>query len=90
MITNDTSVQWLQYRVLHRILPVNYYLKQIKIIANDYCTFCKEEIETIQHVFFLFYPYGIILVCLNTEKQKDGWIQSYQYTIWRIFSKCRQ
>lgn len=52
MTTNDTSVQWLQYRVLHRILPVNYYLKKIKIIANDCCTFCKEEIETIQHVFF--------------------------------------
>lgn len=46
MTTNDTSVQWLQYRVLHRILPVNYYLKKIKIIANDCCTFCKEEIET--------------------------------------------
>lgn len=52
MTTNDTSVQWLQYRVLHRILPVNYYLKKIKIITNDCCTFCKEEIETIQHVFF--------------------------------------
>lgn len=38
--------------ILHRILPLNYYFKKIKIITNDCCTFCKEEIETIQHVFF--------------------------------------
>jgi hypothetical protein len=24
--TVDTSVQWLQYRILHRLLPVSYYL----------------------------------------------------------------
>ena len=27
--TKDSSIQWLQYRILHRILPVNYYLKNI-------------------------------------------------------------
>lgn len=41
---NDTSV--------HRNLLVNYYLKEIKIIANDCCTFYKEELETLQHAFF--------------------------------------
>ena len=28
--TTDTTVQWLQYGILHRILPVNYYLKKIQ------------------------------------------------------------
>ena len=29
--TNDSSVNWLQYRILHRILPVKYYIKKINI-----------------------------------------------------------
>ena len=49
--TTDTSIQWLQYRILHRILPTNYYLKKINVISYDVCTFCKENVETIQHVF---------------------------------------
>ena len=39
------------YRILHRILPVNYYMKKIKTITDDCCNFCKEESETIQHLF---------------------------------------
>ena len=27
--TTDSSVQWLQFRILHRILPVGYYLKKL-------------------------------------------------------------
>ena len=51
--TTDSSVQWLQFRILHRILPVSYYLKKIHIKTDDSCTFCKNESETILHVFFM-------------------------------------
>ena len=27
--TTDSSVQWLQFRILHRIFPVGYYLKKL-------------------------------------------------------------
>ena len=27
-ITDDTFVQWVQFRILHRFLPVSYYLKK--------------------------------------------------------------
>lgn len=30
--TTDTSIQCLQYRILHRILPKNYHLKKINVI----------------------------------------------------------
>lgn len=50
-VTTDTTVQWLQYRTLHRILPVKSYLKKIKIVDNDICSFCNNEVETIEHVF---------------------------------------
>jgi hypothetical protein len=52
MVSKDSKVQWLQYRILHRILPVNYYLKKIKIVDSDVCTFCNSERETIEHIFF--------------------------------------
>ena len=48
---NDFSVQWLQYRIIHRILPVSYYLKKICVKTNDLCRFCTSNIETIMHIF---------------------------------------
>ena len=49
--TSDSSVQWLQYRILHRILPVGYYLKKINVMTNDSCRFCTSNTETIAHIF---------------------------------------
>ena len=48
----DTSIHWLQYRIIHRILPVRKYLKKIKAINNDICFFCDHDVESIEHVFF--------------------------------------
>lgn len=52
-ITMNSSLQWLQYRILHRILPVCYYLIKIKIKNDDCCRFCGNEIETILHMFVM-------------------------------------
>ena len=43
---------YVQYMILHRILPVKYYLKRINITSSESCTFCNENSETIQHGFF--------------------------------------
>ena len=51
-ITVDSSLQWLQFRILHRILPVGSYLKKIRITADDTCQFCHSDQETLEHVFF--------------------------------------
>ena len=37
--TADSSVQWLQNRILHKILIVNFNLKKINIKTNDHCIF---------------------------------------------------
>jgi hypothetical protein len=50
-LTADSAAQWLQYRILHRIIPVKSYLKKIKILDNDICSFCGDGSETIEHVF---------------------------------------
>lgn len=49
--TKDSSVQWLQFRILHNILPVGFYLKKINVKTTDICGFCKSNVETIIHVF---------------------------------------
>jgi hypothetical protein len=41
--TKDSSIQWMQYRLLHRSLPVKYYLKKINILPSDGCTFCDNS-----------------------------------------------
>ena len=50
--TKDSSLQWFEYRLIHRILPVGSYLKKIQIKPTDTFTLCKETVETIVHLFF--------------------------------------
>ena len=51
-VTNNTKLQWLQFRVNHRILATNKFLCKINVINSQLCNFCKEEIETIEHVLW--------------------------------------
>jgi hypothetical protein len=44
----DTYSQSLQYRILHRILPCNKWLSDIKIKDSPPCDYCNET-DTIQH-----------------------------------------
>ena len=48
-LTTDSTIQWFQRRILHRILPVRNYFKEIKVI--DSCTFCGNDTKTIEHIF---------------------------------------
>ena len=38
---------------MHRIVPVKYYLKKIKILDTDTCSLCHRDCETIIHMFFI-------------------------------------
>jgi hypothetical protein len=50
-LTTDTKVQWFQVRILHRILGTNDLLYKMNMAGNSYCTFCRKESETIEHLF---------------------------------------
>ena len=50
-MTKDRNLPWLQLRILHRILPVKRYLNILKIKGTDKCDFCKNDAETIEHLF---------------------------------------
>jgi len=48
----ETYLQSFQYRIIHRILPCNYWLKTITVIDKDICTYkyCQsKQQDTIQH-----------------------------------------
>ena len=51
-VTKDSQLQWFQTKILHRILGTNHLCKKMKIVASERCTFCKEQTETIQHLFY--------------------------------------
>lgn len=48
----DTSLRYFQFRVLHRILPTNYFLKKISYVDSDACTFCRNTTETLEHLLY--------------------------------------
>lgn len=52
IVTKNTKLQWLQYRINHRIIATNKFLHMIKKVDNPNCSFCNNEIETIEHLFW--------------------------------------
>ena len=50
--TGDRQLQWFQMRILHRILPTEKYLFMCKIKDSPLCSFCKNENETLVHLFW--------------------------------------
>lgn len=47
----ESKLNWLQYQILHRIIPTNYYLHKLKLIDSPLCSFCMTNIETNDHLF---------------------------------------
>ena len=47
----DTSIIWLQYRILFRILGTRQFLHKIKKSSTSSCRLCKENEETLIHMF---------------------------------------
>lgn len=48
----DTKLQAFQYRISHRIIPCNKFLKNIRIRDDDKCSYCQDQ-DSIQHFLFL-------------------------------------
>lgn len=48
----DTKLQSFQFKLCHRIIPCNKFLKNIRIRSDDKCSFCQDQ-DSIQHFLFL-------------------------------------
>ena len=52
LITDNTKLQWFQYRVNQHILTTNAYLFRTGIVESPYCPLCNQEVETIEHALW--------------------------------------
>ena len=50
--TKSTKIITFQFKFLHRRLPTNSFLYKIAVKDNDLCSFCKEETDTLFHLFW--------------------------------------
>lgn len=48
----DTKAKEFQYKFLNDILATNYWLHKWKITSTDMCTFCANESEILQQLFW--------------------------------------
>lgn len=51
-LTKSTKFQSFQFRFLHRIIFTSDILYKWKIVASPRCSFCSDEYETIEHLFY--------------------------------------
>ena len=89
----DVKLQWLQYRIIHRILGTNLLLFKMKIQNNDKCTFCNTESETIEHLFYdciIVSPiWEIIVSWLNEKLSIELQIERHEYILGILHSDKR-
>jgi len=50
--TKSTKLIVFQFKLLHRRLATNDFLKKVGIKDNDLCSFCKTEKESLIHLFW--------------------------------------
>ncbi|XP_067660098.1 uncharacterized protein [Haliotis asinina] len=50
--SEDTTLQWFQYKLLHHILPTKNRLYKMQYVDNNLCSYCSASIETITHLFY--------------------------------------
>ena len=50
--TVETKLRMFHYKIVHRFLATNYYLKKVKIKDADLCDHCGRAVETSIHLFW--------------------------------------
>jgi hypothetical protein len=50
--SRETSIQSMQYQIIHRFFPCKYTLNIWYKTGDDSCEICGNEIDTIEHYFF--------------------------------------
>ena len=50
--TKSSKLRTFQFKLLHRKIATNDFLFKIGIYSNSLCFFCKEHVETLEHIFW--------------------------------------
>ena len=93
MITNDCNLRWFQYKLVHRILANNTYLCKIGLKEIYFCSSCKNNPETLEHLFYecehVKYFWNELSNCLKTHctHLREISLSVTDITIWKILEK---
>lgn len=83
VVTKNTKLQWLQFRVNHNILVTNHILGKIKILDSQTCSFCHNQDETIEHILW---------DCPTIQKflnEIESWFKDKNVSDFQSFSKTQ-
>ena len=50
--TSESRLRVLQWKILHNIYPTNILLCKMKVTETNFCCFCPDTIDFIEHFFF--------------------------------------
>ena len=85
-VTSNTKLQWLQFRINHRILRTKEFLYKIGIDDDPKCTFCNDHVETIEHILWHCVKIKNLLFHLRTVLEENDINLRLDYTTF-IFGK---
>ena len=80
--TKITKLITFQFKLLHRRLATNSFLRKIGIKESDLCTLCKIEVESLIH---LFWSCGVTSIFWQEFKQ---WISTNYENVTSDFSSA--
>ena len=69
--TKSVYLQYLHYRIINRIISTNKFLNTINKSDSDSCTFCKNDVETITHLFWQCPVTQTFLKDINTHLETN-------------------
>ena len=53
MYTKESRLRVLQWKILHNIYPTNILLCKMRVTENNFCSYCADTVDFIEHFFFL-------------------------------------
>ena len=86
-ITKNSKLQWLQYRINHKILVTNKLLFKLGIKDNNLCFFCEREIETVEHLLWHCQKVQDLLLQLKTHLDNRDIMLTLEYFPY-MFGSC--
>ena len=54
--TKEIRLRELQWKILHNLYPTNILLNKMKVVDDNKCSLCRDEVDFLEHFFFLCPP----------------------------------
>ena len=83
-LTNVAKYRSFQYRLLQRGLVTNLQLHKWKIMSNNLCSFCHEQVESLSHLFWHCTIVKALWHKVNQYIQAQGYASNTQLSLKNI------